>query len=382
MLKLLDKSILLIFGAIFCIHPADAPPNKLQIQFFGSSTCGECLEIKELILKPLMRRYPETLEITLYDVEDTAAFSLMTRLEEKFHVTSPMPQELFFPDTVILGYEAINAHGEQRIKEYLADPSRWKSTSNTNDSTRFKEALQKRVGRFTFWGVTAAGLVDGVNPCAIATLIFLLSFLATQKRKRSEILMIGLTFAAVVYITYVLMGAGAFKAITMLGQYRWLSLVIRWGAVAAAGVVGILSLWDAFAYKRSGKTADITLQLPKAVKMQIHKVISTNLKGSQLFWGAIVTGFLVTLLEAVCTGQVYLPTIVLMTRAEGLRVQGWIYLMYYNLLFVLPLLLVIILAYFGLTWSKLSKMTQKNLSLLKISMGVIMIGMAIFLAMA
>ena len=35
--------------------------------------------------------------------------------------------------------------------------------------------------------------------------------------------MIGMTFTAAVYCTYVLLGAGAFKALTMLDQYRWLS---------------------------------------------------------------------------------------------------------------------------------------------------------------
>jgi cytochrome c biogenesis protein CcdA len=98
--------------------------------------------------------------------------------------------------------------------------------------------------------------------------------------------------------------------------------------------------------------------------------------------GALITGFLVTLLEAVCTGQVYLPTIVLMTREEGLRAKGWAYLILYNILFVLPLLVIMVLAYFGLTWEKLAKKTQKHMVMLKTLLGFVLLLLALFLATA
>jgi len=213
-------------------------------------------------------------------------------------------------------------------------------------------------------------------------MIFLVSFLATKKRSRKEVLVIGMCFTGSVFITYLLLGIGAFRIITALDQYRWMSKVIRWSAVGFAGIVGTLSFADAFRFKKSKKTEDIKLQLPKVVKLRIHKVISGNLAGSQLATGAVITGFLVTLLEAVCTGQVYLPTIVLMTKQEGLRFTGWLYLIFYNFLFVVPLLIVMILAYYGMKWDKLAKTTQKNLVAIKIIFGIVLIGLAVFLAIA
>ena len=118
------------------------------------------------------------------------------------------------------------------------------------------------------------------------------------------------------------------------------------------------------------------------MKLRIHKVVSENLTGSSLVLGAVITGFIVTLLEAVCTGQVYLPTIVLMTRQGGLRLQGWLYLILYNFLFVLPLLIVMLLAYWGLTWKSLSSATQKHLPLLKVLLGIVLIGLAVFLGIS
>jgi cytochrome c biogenesis protein CcdA len=78
----------------------------------------------------------------------------------------------------------------------------------------------------------------------------------------------------------------------------------------------------------------------------------------------------------------YLPTIILMTRAVGLRLTGWLYLLFYNFLFVLPLLVIMILAYYGLRWDELSRATQKHLPLLKTIMGIVLAGLAVFLAVA
>jgi hypothetical protein len=154
--------------------------------------------------------------------------------------------------------------------------------------------------------------------------------------------------------------------------------------VALAAVVGLISLLDAFRYKRTQKTSDIRLQLPARVKGLIHRVIRRRLSSGRLVVGAVGTGFLVTLLEAVCTGQVYLPSIVLMTRGDAgsLRLTGWTLLLFYNVLFVLPLLIVIVLAAYGMRWDQLARMSRKRLSALKVCLGGVLLVLAGFLALA
>jgi len=364
--------------------PSAAAPGTLELYFFGSNTCGECLEIKHTLLFPLEQEQPDKLKIHFHDTDDAASYELMIRLERQYGVSSPSPQELFFPDTFLLGYASIMANGRAMVEEYLNDPQRRMAITVSEPAGDLDDALRDRFGRFTLLGIVAAALVDSVNPCAIATMVFLVSFLATQKRKRTEVLAVGMAFSASVFATYLLLGVGAFQLITAMKGYYIVSRVIKWSAVALAGTVGIISFIDAFRFKKSGDTKDITLQLPKSVKLRIHKIITTNMKGSRLIIGTIVTGFLVTLLEAVCTGQVYLPTIVLMTRSASgeMKLTGWLYLLLYNFIFVVPLLAVMIAAYFGMTWNKLAKMTQNNLTLLKILLGTAMIGLALFLALA
>lgn len=370
---------LILWGTV---EAASQTAAKLKLQFFGSTTCGECLQIKEELLKPLGRTYSESLQIDFYDIESQKDFAMLVNLEKQNKIQNPCPQELFFPDTFLCGFESIMQEGSALIKKHLSDRSLWGGETKIKVVAKesYREILTKRFQQFTFLGIFAAGLIDGVNPCAIATMIFLISFLAVKKYSRKEILAVGLCFTLSVFVTYLLLGVGAFRVLTLLKSYYWISKVIKWSAVTFAGVVSLLSFKDAFSYQKSGETESIKLQLPKVIKLRIHKVISANLSGRQIAVGALVTGFLVTLLEAVCTGQVYLPTIVLMTRENGLRLKGWLYLIFYNFLFVLPLLIIMVLAYFGLTWDRLSKMTKKHLTLIKILLGIVMLALALFLA--
>ena len=379
------RKMLISAFVLFCPYASiAAQSSRLPLIFFGSPTCGECLEIKQTILFPAQKANPDKIDLRIYNVDSDSGFNYLVETEKKYGVKTTASIELFFPDTFLTGEKDIHAHAGKMINYYLAHPEKWALTTHEPPGTHgdLSANINEKFSNFSFISIFMAGLIDGINPCAIATMIFLVSFLATKKRSRKEILAVGLSFTASVFITYLLLGIGAFRIVTALDQYRLLSKGIRWTAVGFAGIVGLLSFADALRYGRSRKTSDITLQLPKAVKLRIHKVISGNLSGSQLVTGAIVTGFLVTLLEAVCTGQVYLPTIVLMTKQQGFRFTGWLYLVFYNILFVMPLLIVMVLAYFGMKWDRLAKATQKNLVAIKILFGVALIGLAAFLAIA
>jgi cytochrome c biogenesis protein CcdA len=118
-------------------------------------------------------------------------------------------------------------HGRNMIVSYLSHPEKWGTGEIAIDKGKFTETLKNRFQQFTFIQIVLAGLVDGVNPCAIATMIFLISFLAVQKRKRGEILAIGLTFSAAVFVTYLFLGLGAFKAISLLPHGRDRCALVR-----------------------------------------------------------------------------------------------------------------------------------------------------------
>ena len=381
---MVKKLLLIVVAAIVTGYAGDSTEigNALELHFFGSSTCEECMRIKSELLLPLQNRHKKQLVIHLHEVESDSGLKELIRLEKVFNISSDAAQMLFFPDTFLSGFDDIMQMGTPMIEARLASgTAQVKSSSAAGDSVDLAGILRDRAFNWGFFlGTLATGLADGVNPCAIATMIFLISFLATRKRGRSEILLIGIAYTATVFLTYLAMGLGLKGVLEHISGYHIISLVIRWGAFSIACIVAILSFKDAITYHRSKSTDQITLQLPKAVKLRIHKIISGNLSGRSLLIGSIITGFLVTLLEAICTGQMYIPYIVAMTQHSSLRLAGYLYLAFYNFLFVLPLLIVMVLAYFGMKWNELAKQTQKRMVLLKVLLGFVMAGLAVYLA--
>jgi hypothetical protein len=133
----------ILFTSIACISllasavfsQADQSTAKsLRIVFFGSSTCGECMEIKESLLKPIEKQYSPKLTIEYRDIEIEKDLTLLTAMEKGYHVTSPSPQELYFPDTVILGHDDIMKNGRRLIESYLSNPGRWHYAHAYGDS--------------------------------------------------------------------------------------------------------------------------------------------------------------------------------------------------------------------------------------------------------
>jgi len=153
---------------------------------------------------------------------------------------------------------------------------------------------------------------------------------------------------------------------------------VEWAMIALLLLFAFLSFRDAIRFRKSYDGHDVTLQLSTGMKKRIHAVMRRGLKSGHLIVGGLFIGMLVTALESVCTGQVYVPTLVLILKNNALAdSRAWIYLMAYNLLFVLPLVLVFIAAYFGLQTETLLCWSRRNVFVSKILLGLFFTGMAL-----
>ena len=94
--------------------------------------------------------------------------------------------------------------------------------------------------------------------------------------------------------------------------------------------------------------------------------------------GVFGVGILVTAIESVCTGQVYIPTLVLLTKECGAGV--WLfYLLLYNLAFIIPLLIVFAIAWHGTKTLTFFNWSKRHLVYSKIALGLFFIFMAIIM---
>jgi thiol:disulfide interchange protein len=104
-----------------------------------------------------------------------------------------------------------------------------------------------------------------------------------------------------------------------------------------------------------------------------------NLKSRGLIWAALVMGFLVTLIETVCTGQVYVPALQLIKLGGGEMLSALLKLFLYNVAFIIPLLGVFGLTFYGVKSETLAGISKKYLPVTKIILGVLFICLAILL---
>jgi hypothetical protein len=100
---------------------------------------------------------------------------------------------------------------------------------------------------------------------------------------------------------------------------------------------------------------------------------------SRLVLSALITGFLVSLLEAVCTGQLYLPTIAFVLKTTPFKLQALLYLIAYNIMFILPLLIIFLLALLGVTSGQFANFLKKHLVSVKVIMAFVFFSLGIFL---
>lgn len=93
------------------------------------------MEIKESLLKPIEKQYSQKLSIEYRDIEIEKDLTILTAMEKGYHVTTPSAQELYFPDTVILGHDDIMKNGRQLIESYLSTPEKWRHVHAYGDTT-------------------------------------------------------------------------------------------------------------------------------------------------------------------------------------------------------------------------------------------------------
>ena len=172
-----------------------------------------------------------------------------------------------------------------------------------------KEFYRGKFSEITLWAIISAGLVDGINPCAFAVIIFFVSFLAVYKYDRREIIAVGSTYCFAVFLTYLLLGLGLFRFLYAFRGFQMVMWAFKYLTIALCAVFFLLTLYDFIIYQKTKNADRVLLQLSKKNKERIHKVTRFFMRDKEkslfrLICAAFVSGVIISLVEAVCTGQV------------------------------------------------------------------------------
>ncbi len=195
-----------------------------------------------------------------------------------------------------------------------------------------------------FGGLTApvvigSGFADGFNPCAFALLVLFATYTLTlvnavtadgtpTASARRTLLGAGSLYVGAVVITYFLIGLGLFSALSWLGQDH---IVARVAAVLALG----MAVWMLKDVLLPGWGP--TMAAPSGTHGWMNKAIQ---RGGLA--GMLLAGVLVGICTVPCSGAIYLDVIAVL-HASGGGPVGLALLVLYNIAFIMPLLLFLLL---------------------------------------
>jgi len=351
---------------------------------FHSPTCHSCVKIKNEVMPKIEEKFKGRIQITYLDLSDIESYRLLISLEEKYSPQKKPSLPVFYMAGKILsGSKASENSLGVFIEEGLKRPFQEERLTEVDLPSRFKN--------FKFLVVLAAGLIDGINPCAFTVIVFFMSYLALQGLRKKELAIVGASFILALFITYILLGLGLFTFLYQIKGFWLVSKIINLAIGVLSIILGFFAVYDYLQFRRTKDTEGLKLQLPKTIKNQIHKIIGKQYRNTGektgaypkhffgLVTGTFITGFLVTILEAVCTGQTYLPTISFILKTTPLKLQATLYLFIYNLMFVLPLVIIFVLALLGATSGEFAKFLKKHLLTVKALMAILFFALGIFI---
>jgi len=366
------KLNLFIFIFLLILTPFVFANNEVDIYVFHGQGCPHCAQLLKF-LDSIKDNYPSLNIVETEVYFDNEGRELFAKMCEAYGTEIQGVPTLFIDDKVIVGFsESLSRSLIQEIDFCiengcespilkLEDSSKLNETRvEVGDSSPSEDPKKtENVKKLTIPVVISAAAIDAINPCAFAVLILLLTtILASGFRKRA--LLAGLAFTISIYISYFLMGLGLYSAIQASGLSHGFFKVVAILAI----LLGLFNLKDYLWY---GKWFIMEVPLSWRPKMK------TLLKGITSVPGAFLIGFVISLFLLPCTSGPYIVILGMLAKVTTKNYAIFL-LLIYNLIFVLPMLLITSGIYFGFTTTeKAEEWRQSKLKHLHLIAGIIIL---------
>jgi cytochrome c biogenesis protein CcdA len=342
-MRALAAALLLVAAA------AAAAAHPVELDHFYGAGCPHCAAMQEALGR-LRERYPE-LRVREHEVyAERANASLFESVARGYGVEIEGVPTVFVGSRAFAGYSAeIEADLEQAVRECSA----------RGCTSPLARAVSAAPAGLTPSAVITGAAVDAINPCAFAVLVILITaILGSGARRRA--LYAGLAFSLSVFISYYLMGLGLYSAVQAARVTHALYVAI--GVLAI--LIGLANLKDWLWY---GKW--FAMEVPQRWRPAMKRL----LQGVTSVPGAFLVGFAVSLFLLPCTSGPYIVVLGLLAKTAT-QAQAALWLLLYNAIFVLPMILITAGVYLGWTTTdKLEAWRTRSLRLLHLVAGILLL---------
>ena len=209
--------------------------------------------------------------------------------------------------------------------------------------------------------VLTSAAIDAINPCAIGVLILMVSVVLASGGSVKRMLGIGFLYTFSVFVTYLVAGLGLVyffsKAPIVIAEY--ISIVVGLFIVAA----GTIEIKDYFWYGRG-----FSLAIPAVFAKMIHDYSAKVTVPGVIFLGAFVSA-----VELPCTGAPYLAIITILSQYFDFT--AFLMLVIYNIVFVSPLIVILLLVASGMQLQRLKAWKQEARGTMRLMIGLLLVAL-------
>ena len=344
-----------------------------KIMYFYVPLCAECEDVESFFHELEIsydviheeRTINSKVEISKFNISDFENLNLLRSYFYRLGVPEDKHQVpvLFIGEHYLVGAEGItsNLHNLILSGEGLQTPI-------INESAEYSAAIAEGLTKFDFAGVITAGLVNGVNPCSISMLLF---FLSTVASKGLTTIKIGLAFIFGRFVAYFLLGTLFFNILLAIDAQIMQSIewIMKLLMLLVILFLVVFNIRDYFAAKTE-KYDKIKMQLPVVLRRMNHKWIKSflSVKNPRLLIAvSFILGILISIGEFLCTGQIYLLTIVyIMRNSPQLDATAILSFIVYGLALIIPMLLLLYTIHMGKEVFIVSELVRKNFQYIKL----------------
>lgn len=246
---------------------------------------------------------------------------------------------------------------------------------------------------FSFLGglafIILTGLLDGINPCAIAMLLMFITMIGFTKSTKI-MLTVSFSYIIAVFIAYFSIGLGFLTFLSISrGFFDNLSIFLYSFFTVLTMFLAGLTFYDYLATKNQ-KYENVKNQLPRFIRrfnerlmVKMTSILEEKQGNKKFFWFVIIPAFigiLVGITEAACTGQIYVAVLASLeaNMQPGIDIIKVFYLFVFNLMFILPLIIIAIVAIKSKNTMAIANFMREHLSKIKFATALFFLFMAIY----
>ena len=336
--------------------------GEVVVEYFYEDSCLKCAGV-EPVMEKVVQGY-DNISYSKYEIwSDYGDMKVYDRMVSEYGIAT-VPA-VVINHRVTITYSDYNGD-EKRLEELLVAGIESAPQIPENNSVQPADG-RNILPELSLPVVLVAGLLAGFNPCLLAVMAFLASLTLSSKGNRTELLKIVGGFCAGIFVMFMVVGMGL---LGMIKQQPDIKDTITLVLVVLVGLLGLWHFYDAYHLKMhdrsSFKTPGSFLQLVEGIEHRNTVVVS------------FLAGAMFSIIKAPCVGAVYFA-ILDMLITQGKIANGAIYLCFYNLGVILPVLILGIMLAFGLSPGRVNDLKEKRRIEIRLVTGAVLVLLAVLI---